>query len=109
MGYVRSDHVTTIVYRGDDGHVHELAYGNGRWTDADLYAHAIFKDAKVGISGTSLGGPFGYVRSDNVSVVVYLGSDRHVHELSLQAGAWYDYDLSKHAGSTKPISRFTAV
>ena len=97
MGYRRSDNMSSVVYRGIDGHIHELALVGEEafpWRDFDLTAH----------SGAPVGGshPMGYVRHDNVSSVVYTGTDGHIHELALNAndgGGWRDFDLTKESGA----------
>jgi hypothetical protein len=62
-GYVRSDGVNAVVYRGyDDSDIHEL-YFDGIWKCEDL-------SLRTG-APPALGDPAAYVRSDNVSSVVY--------------------------------------
>lgn len=93
MGFRRSDGVSMVVYRGTDNHVHaiylELLYQGGSWQEtwrwADLSAITGSPDAASD--------PFGYVRSDGISAVIYTGADGHIHELRLEGG-WIWADLT---------------
>jgi V8-like Glu-specific endopeptidase len=86
-----------VVYRGVDGHVHELyltAGQGGQWGHADLSALA---------GGPAAAGePVGYYTPLYEAVrVVYRGVDGHAHELYLtpgQNGQWAHADLSALVG-----------
>jgi hypothetical protein len=72
-----------VVYRGTDGHVHELCkVGGGDWSHTDLTAAAGATDAQ----GVPLVSSMGYATSLDgqgpTARVVYTGPDRHLHELS---------------------------
>ena len=79
MGYVGD--VPRVVYRGVDGHIHELYLKDGQWSHFDI-------TAATG-APTAAGEPFGYV--GGVPRVVYRGVDGHIHEL-------YVTDTWKHFG-----------
>jgi hypothetical protein len=85
-----------VLYRADDGHVHELRLEPGSsWKHADL------TDGANGEAASS--DPVGYVTpldSQQTARVVYLGRDAHVHELRLEAGGpWKTADLTSLAGA----------
>jgi hypothetical protein len=91
-GYARSDGVNSVVYRGQDNHIHELYLGPGAsWQAGDLTA----------ITGAALaaGDARGYARSDGVNSVVYRDVDGHVHELRLILNTWHDGDLTAQTGA----------
>lgn len=93
MAFRRSDGVSMVVYRGQDNHIHslylELLHQGNSWQEiwrwADLTAITGSPDAAAD--------PYGYVRSDGISTVVYTGSDGHIHELRLEGG-WIWADLT---------------
>ncbi|MET0863463.1 MAG: serine hydrolase domain-containing protein [Nakamurella sp.] len=85
--YRRSDGVTSVVYRGVDDHIHEIALHGPSWRHFDLTAAS-------GARNDAAGMPFGLVRADGVSTVLYPGADGHAHELTLVAGRWQHGDLS---------------
>jgi hypothetical protein len=91
-GYVRSDNVNAVIYRGLDNHIYELSQApKSSWRVDDLsqIAHALVPAA---------GDPTPYVRSDNINVVVYRGSDGHIYELSqAPKSSWRVDDLSQIA------------
>ncbi len=71
--YLDVDSTQHVVYRGIDGHIHELWY-NGAWHHNDLTDAA---DAPAAV-----GDPSGYTWSaDRTEHVVYRSSDGHIHEL----------------------------
>jgi hypothetical protein len=94
-GFVRSDGFTSVVYRGTDNHIHELglAVGSSTWQVGDL-------STLTGATAAS-GDPAPYVRADEWSTVVYLGSDGHIHELGLApaSSSWQVGDLTSLAGA----------
>ena len=82
-----------IVYRGTDGHIHELGYTPGpgaAWGHFDLSAATSAPPAA--------GDPDGYVfKAENRQHVVYLGTDGHIHELGYTPGpgaTWGHFDLT---------------
>src|SRR5262249_40367394 len=92
-GYRRSDFVSSVVYRGFDGHIHELwsVVGPPFWHVADL-------SAAVGSwPPDAAGDPAAYVRVDGANSVVYRGIDSFIHELFLpsQGKAWQSGDLGE--------------
>ncbi|MGH2885902.1 MAG: hypothetical protein ACRDPA_24950, partial [Solirubrobacteraceae bacterium] len=86
----RSQH---IVYRGADGHIHEL-WSSGTWHHHDLTVAA--PNAPLAASK-----PFGYVwRQDDSQHVVYRGHDNSIHELYTH-GSWRHNDLCQQADVAK--------
>ena len=86
-----------VVYRGVDGHVHELWWdaANG-WSGGDLTA----------VTGAPEGGdPAGYVfEAQGTQHVVYRGVDGHVHELWWDAtNGWSVGDLTAVTGATPAL------
>jgi hypothetical protein len=64
-----------VVYRGVDDHIHEL------WWAADVWHHNDLTVAAGG-SPSPAGNPSGYLfAAQGTQHVVYLGHDRHIHEL----------------------------
>jgi hypothetical protein len=90
-GYVNWDNGNSVVCRGFNHHIFELALPPGAvaWQLIDLSAVAGAPEAQ--------GDPAGYRRSDPVSSVAYRGFDNHIHELYRLvggAGTWRHGDLS---------------
>ena len=56
------------------------------------------------IGGVQGGTPWGYKRSDNVNAVVYIDSNRHLHELSQWGGVWTDNDFYSVYGINAPLA-----
>jgi hypothetical protein len=75
VGYTRSDGTSSVVYRGIDSRIHELALplGAHAWTLGDLDSTG---------SPLAVGVPAPYVRSDDVNSVLYRGADHHIYEMS---------------------------
>ena len=101
VGYVRADATNAVVFVSvNDGHVRELSLPSGTtsWSAGDLTA----------LTGApAVGGavrPF--TRSDGWSVVVYRGTDNHVHELGLAVGtsSWQLGDLTQLTGAVAAAS-----
>lgn len=96
--YQRSDGVSMVVYRGTDDHIHslylELLWQGNNWQEvwhwADLSA--------ITGSPAAASDPYGYVRSDGINTVVYVGNDGHIHDLRLEGG-WIWADLTAIAGA----------
>jgi hypothetical protein len=98
-GYVRPDHVTSVVYRATNKDIIELALPtqSPSWQAWDLSAIA---NATAAASD-----PLPYVRSDDWSTVVYRGTDNHIHELGLAPGSsfWQVGDLSAITGAPAAV------
>lgn len=98
------DQAQHVVYRTDDGHVHELWFTQGNdWQHHDLTVISGAPPFPVQlIPGTTsfgfLGGtdPFGYAWNGDLSQhVVYAFSDGHIHELWDKPGTgWHYHDLT---------------
>jgi hypothetical protein len=97
-GYMRSDLVNAVVYRGSDDHIYEISlpFGARRWSVGDLTVDS-------GNAPLAAGDPLAYVRSDSVNAVVYRGTDNHIYEISLPKGAqsWSWGDLTVDSGNAK--------
>jgi hypothetical protein len=85
FGYVRSDKINSVVYRGKNNHIYELYRRADSWISGDLSTLAGAPEA--------LGDPAVYVRNDKTNSVVYRGKNNHIYELYLGAGAWHFRDL----------------
>ncbi|MBN2149291.1 MAG: FG-GAP repeat protein [Anaerolineales bacterium] len=93
MGVVRSDGVPMVVYRGTDYHVYAIyleqqagSPWRETWHVADL--------CQITGSPDALSDPYGFVRSDGTTTVLYTGIDEHIHELRLEGGNWIWADLT---------------
>jgi len=90
--YKRADGVAAILLRqGSQSPITELRGPPGART-------------LTNIGGVAGGTPWGYVRSDNHNVVVYIDSNRHLHELSEWNGAWVDNDFYSVYGINAPLA-----
>ena len=78
--------VPRVVYRGVDGHIHEL-YVTDTWKHFDI-------SQNTG-APTAAGDPMGYMT--NVPRVVYRGVDGYIHELYV-TDTWKHFDLSSATG-----------
>jgi hypothetical protein len=88
------DKTEHVVYRGVDGHIHELWF-NGAWHHNDLTVAA-------GNAPAAVSDPAGYTWDvDKTEHVVFQGNDAHIHELWFN-GAWHHNDLTAAAGA--PVS-----
>jgi hypothetical protein len=93
-GYWGTDNSQHVNYIGSGNHVHELYRASGAsptdWTDNDLTALA---GAVPPHSNTAL---VSYWGSDSSQHVFFIGTDDHVHELSIAPGSngWADNDLT---------------
>jgi hypothetical protein len=83
--------VPRVVYRGDDGHVYELAIypETGGWGLFDM----------SGATGapSAAGDPMGYL--SNTARVVYRTGDGHVHEIWLGGNGWEHFDMTAATGA----------
>jgi hypothetical protein len=85
-----------VVYRGADGHIHELFVSvGGSWSHADLTRLA---DAPQPASDTAFAG---YEwKAGGSKQVVYITADGHIHELFVSVGgSWSHADLTQVAGA----------
>jgi microsomal dipeptidase-like Zn-dependent dipeptidase len=82
MGYGAD--TARVVYRGQDGHVHELALDKDHWNHWNM-------TAGLGAPPAS-GDPMGY--GADTARVVYRGQDGHVHELSLDKDHWNHWNMT---------------
>jgi hypothetical protein len=94
MGYVRSDGISTVIYTASDEHIHELSLSSNKWSDSDLTV--ISKGPKI--STPQVSSEYGFVRSDQVSSVVYVADTGHIHAIELQPAGWTDFDLTQASG-----------
>ena len=95
--YVTPDSIPRVVYRGKDGHIHELRLQGSGWIHADLSAIVVNRAPVV----PAVGDPYAYTTPDSIARVVYRGKDDHIHELRLQGG-WMQADLSAILGNRAP-------
>lgn len=103
MAFRRNDGVLMIVYRGADFDVNtiylEIKQVGSAWQEiwhrADL--------SYITGAPTAHSDPFGYVRSDGISTVIYCGSDGDIHELRLE-GTWIHANLTDIAGNPSCLS-----
>ena len=94
-----SNHTMHVVYRGTDGHIHELHWeggGGGRWHHGNLTA------AAGATRALPAGPPAAYAFDSNGSQhVVYRGADGHIHELHWsRGGGWHHNNLTATAAGT---------
>jgi hypothetical protein len=86
--------VPRVVYRGDDGHVYELAIypETGGWGAFDM----------SGATGApaAAGDPMGYL--SNTARVVYRAGDGHVHEIWLGGNGWEHFDMTAATKAPAP-------
>jgi hypothetical protein len=88
-GYVRSDGINAVVYRGTNNHIYELLLRrDGTWHYSDITA---VPDAPAHpldvVFSIASGDPAGYARSDETNSVVYRGTNNAIYELYLEKGA----------------------
>jgi hypothetical protein len=106
--FQRSDGVSMVIYRGEDFHIYaiylELSYQGNNWKE--VWHWADLND--ITGSPPAVSDPFGYVRSDGISTVVYIGSDDHIHELRLEGG-WIWADLTAIASAPIPNGNYDVV
>jgi PQQ enzyme repeat len=94
VGYVVSGN-QYIDYLGMDGHIHQLftINGNAQWAqaaDLTLLANA----------PTSASDPFEYSFGTETQIVVFRGSDNHIHQLATTDNStWAHLDISAAAGA----------
>jgi hypothetical protein len=90
-----------VVYRGEDGHVHHFGWRGEVTNHEDLNDAA--KEA-VRASGR----PIGYVfDGQGTQHVVYVGEDKHIHELWWDPSGWHPNDLTKATGA--PLASITGT
>ena len=88
-GYPLSDNSQHVFFIGTDSHVHELDIAGAGWNDNDLTTLA------GAVPPTPASALTGYRLSNDSKHVFFIGTDDHVHELFITAGAgWLDNDLT---------------
>jgi hypothetical protein len=87
--------VARVIYRAGNGHIHEVRLEDDSWKKADL--------SDLAGAPAAAGDPFIYVTRDGsaeITRVVYLGSDAHIHEIRLEgSGPWKKADLTEQTGA----------
>src|SRR5262249_22195116 len=86
--FVRSDHVSTVIYTGTDHAIHGITNTGSGWGPPEVIATPVQVKSR----------PHGYRRIEGTNAVVYLGSDGRIHELTWQRACWIDGDLTVAAG-----------
>ena len=86
------DHTEHVVYRGTDGHIHEL------WNDTSGWNHGNLTGS-IG-APPAAGDPAGYTWDvDHTEHVVYRGTDGHIHELWNDTSGWNHGNLTGSIGA----------
>jgi hypothetical protein len=85
-----------VTYGGNDLHIHELWWDqSGGWHHHDLTKATGAPDAPLNTDRTVYVLP-----SKGTQHVIYVGADKHVHELWRdQSGRWHPHDLTKATGA----------
>ena len=94
--HVLSTNSQHVFFIGTDNHVHELFIDGGSWADNDLTALA------GAVPPTPASALTSHRLSTNSQHVFFIGTDNHVHELSIDGGSWHDNDLTTLAGAVAP-------
>lgn len=91
--YIRYDRINAILSRDAANHIRETHMNSGyqEWKWVDLSAAAGAPGAPIPVAA---GRPFGFVRSDCVSTVVYRSTDAHVRAMHLNGSVWTAEDLT---------------
>jgi hypothetical protein len=95
MAFRRSDGLSMIIYLGADLNIHALYLELVR-QPARVYWLEVWHHANLTVITTSpqaSSDPFGYVRSDGISTVVYCGTDAEIHDLRLES-VWIHANLT---------------
>jgi hypothetical protein len=95
-----SDNSQHVFFIGTDNHVHKLFIDGGSWADNDLTALAV--GAVPPTPTTALTGYPLSPLSNESQHVFFIGTDSHVHELSIAGAGWHDNDLTALAGAVPP-------
>jgi hypothetical protein len=101
-----------VVYRGSDGHIHQLerqlgssesagCYLVSGWQHSDLSAIVINNPPAFPAAGDPLGY---YDETDLVPRVIYRGVDNHIHELRQESGNWLQADISAIVVNNPPAA-----
>jgi hypothetical protein len=105
--HVRSDGLSSVVYRSAAGHVLELFSSDGlTWTGGDPW-----QNAWQNVSGTHVlaaGNPFGFTDGNGSNAIAYRGTDNHVYELYLAGNVWQVADLTTITGNGTNPTTFAA-
>jgi hypothetical protein len=95
--YVRSNGSSAIVYKGTDGHIHELSnVGPAGWFDNDL--HAITHETIIAASD-----PWAFLRADNTESVQFVGTDAKLHQFLVVAASWTTVILPTPFGTVRTV------
>jgi hypothetical protein len=89
MGYVRNDNINAVVYAGTDHNIYELSRQSGKWYPGNLSTNR----SPVAPPAAPSASPWGYVKYEKISAVVYRGSDYKIYELSLANDGWHWQNL----------------
>ena len=89
-----ADNTNHVVYRGVDGHIHEIFFRRGEeWHHASLTARVNAPQA----AGDPVGYTFDLYNSQHI---MYPGVDNHIHELYSVVGAgWNKSNLTEQTGA----------
>lgn len=94
IGYVVSGN-QYVDYLGTDGHIHQLFTLN----NSTQWAHAVDLTLLAN-APASAGNPFEYSFGTATQVIVFRGSDNHIHQLTTtDNSAWAHVDISAAAGA----------
>jgi len=97
--YIRSDNNAALLHINSDGHVREAAFTSTGLVASDL-TQLSGGPAALNPSNGVGSVPMGYVRTDNLTTVVYKATNSHVIELFRSAsGTWLANDLTSIVGS----------
>jgi hypothetical protein len=116
-GYTRSDGENAIVFVAPGtGRVHEVRFsGTGGTADGGALGSGGRPGGSDGGQGggkveTNLGtamvagGPWGYKRTDNMDVVMYIDTSAHVREIARVNGVWEDGDFTTSSVVGAPLA-----
>src|SRR5260370_789526 len=95
-GYTLNDS-QHVVYRGSDGHIHELYWEGAAWGHNNL---TLASGASKLLGTAAAGDPAGYALNKSQHVV-FRGSDGDIHEFYSQDGSWGHNDLTVASGAAK--------
>ncbi|CDO11105.1 hypothetical protein BN977_05946 [Mycolicibacterium cosmeticum] len=98
-GYAFDGQMTQhIIFVGADGHLHEMWSDAGQWHSGDLTAATATAPPAIG-PGTIAG----YVSDSGGSQhVVFVGTERHIYDLSYGQTGWKSTDLTSLTGTPGP-------
>jgi hypothetical protein len=97
--YVRGDGVASMIYINSDSHIRVAELNGGTWGTRDLSALSGAPDA-LNPNGGVGSVPNGYMRSDNITTIVYQTAARHIIEIGLMGTTTAFSDLTSYTGGT---------